>query len=279
MNGRQIIAMGKLFSLNRGERGHIMVALMVAITILTVFLTVGAEKWSTILRRDREVELVFRGMQYAQGLAAYQQEHGALPTDVEMLIKKGPKGHRYIRQLFPEPFSKDGKWAYLYLAPGGQAVVNPLTQEMRPISALQQHPGKGMGVGQPIGPQTPQDFGLRAQRRSTNFPGRGQQPAPPGDSLIRASVTQISPFPMEQIVGGPIAGVVSPNLKEKAFTVFEGYERVREFWFTIFKFSPGPGPASGGGQGPIPGGIGPGQRVMDRRGGRGGFGGSQVPRR
>lgn len=261
-----------------------MVALMVAITITMIFLTAAAEKWSTIIRRDMEEELVFRGLQYARAIADFQKEHGALPTELDVLTKKGPRGHRYIRQLFRDPFTKDGKWSRLILAPGGQAVVNPMTQEMRPTSMLMQGAGTGQNpAGQPIGPQTPQQFGLRAQRQSTRFPGRGQQATPPGQNLFRSSVTQISPFPSEQLVGGPIAGVASANIKDKAYRIYEGYDRLREFWFTVFKFSQGPAQPPGGGEGFIPGGLGPGLRIQQRTPGGGrrrpfpGIGGGRRP--
>jgi len=128
-------------SLKRAVRGHLLVALMVAVTLMTIFLAAAAEKWSTILRRDREEELIFRGLEYAQALADFQKEHGALPTELDLLLKKGPRGHRYIRKLYKDPFSEEGKWGRLMLAPGGQAVVNPLTMEMRPTSMLMQAAG------------------------------------------------------------------------------------------------------------------------------------------
>jgi len=246
------------------EHGHLLIGLMVAVTIMTIMVTVAAEKWSVILRRDREQELVFRGKQYAQALAEYQKEHGSLPNEFEMLLKKGPRNHRYIRKLFRDPFTEEGAWAKLVLAPGGQAVVNPLTMEMRPVSMLQRQ-GKAAAAGaqpQALGPQTPEEFGLRGPRQSTRFPGRGQRPAqPPGGSMFRSSVTQISPFRPEQLVNAPIAGVASANLKEKAFKMYEGYDRIRDFWFTAYEFAPPPATQGGGEQGFMPGGIGPGGRI------------------
>ncbi|MCZ6777981.1 MAG: hypothetical protein O7F16_03340 [Acidobacteria bacterium] len=250
----------------RADSGHLLIGLMVAVTIMTIMVTMAAEKWSVILRRDREEELVFRGKQYAQALAEYQKEHGALPNEFEMLLKKGPRNHRYIRKLFRDPFTKNGEWAKLVLAPGGQAVVNPVTMEMRPVSMLRRQ-GQVAAAGaraQPraLGPQTPEEFGLRSPRQSTRFPGRGQRRAqPPGGSMFSSSVTQISPFRPEQLVNAPIAGVASANLKEKAFKMYEGYDRIRDFWFTAYEFAPPPATTGGGEAGFMPGGIGPGGRI------------------
>ncbi len=244
------------------ERGHLLVALMIGITVMSIMLTVAGEKWSTILRRDREEELVFRGKQYAQAIAEFQKEHKIPPRKLKDLLKKGPRGHRYIRQLFRDPFSKDGKWVLLRLVPGGQAVVNPATREMRPASMLQRAGLAGAPrPGQPIGPQTPEQFGLRGPRQSARFPGRGQRQAtPPGRSLFRSAVTQISPYPPEQLLNQPIAGVASANLKERAFKKYEGYDRIRDFWFTVFEFAPVP--QKGGGDAMVmPGGVGPGGRI------------------
>jgi type II secretory pathway pseudopilin PulG len=262
------------------ERGHLLIAVMVGVTIMTILVSAAAEKWSTILRRDRETELVFRGLQYAQAISDYQKEHGALPMELEALLKKGPRNHRYIRQLYREPFNKEGKWCYLRLAPGGNAVINPLTGEMRPTSMLAQSGGplgRPGGAGLPLGPQTPQDFGLRGPRTSSRFPGRGQVPPPSGSSLFRSNVTQISPYPPESLMNAPIAGVVSCNLKEKAFRMYEGYDRPRDFWFTAFKFGPGPGQQNPEQPTFIPGGVGPGGMIQPfdpaRGRGRQGMGG------
>ena len=236
---------------------------MVGIAVMTILLTAAAEKWSTILRRDREEELIFRGRQYAQALTEFQKEQGALPMELEILLKKGPKNHRYIRQLYKDPFSKDGKWGRLVLAPGGQAVVNPLTQEMRPTSMLPKGAATQAPLpGQPVGPQTPQDFGLRQQRGSQRFPERGQQAQPPGGSLFRSSVTQVSPFPPEQLTNAPIAGVASTNLKLKSFKIYEGYDWVRDFWFTAYNLGQGQAqPAAA--QAPwMPSGLGPGGMIQ-----------------
>jgi uncharacterized membrane protein YgcG len=252
---------------------------MVGVAIMTILVSAAAEKWSTILRRDRETELVFRGLEYAQAISDYQKELGALPMELEALLKKGPRNHRYIRQLYREPFNKEGKWCYLRLAPGGNAVINTVTGEMRPTSMLMQAPGaqgKQGGPGLPLGPQTPQDFGLRGPRPS-QFPGRGRQVTPPsGSSLFRSSVTQISPYPPESLTNAPIAGVVSCNTEEKAFRLYEGYDRPRDFWFTVFKFGAGPGKQNPEQQNFLPTGLGPGgmiQPVDPTRGGRGGRGG------
>ena len=49
----------------RGEEGYNLAMLIVAITILNIFAAVALPLWSYTIRRDREEETIFRGLQYA----------------------------------------------------------------------------------------------------------------------------------------------------------------------------------------------------------------------
>jgi type II secretory pathway pseudopilin PulG len=62
--------------LRHSESGHLLLALMIGLTVMAIFLTVVAQQWSTLERREKEKELVFRGNQYIKAIKKYQQEHG-----------------------------------------------------------------------------------------------------------------------------------------------------------------------------------------------------------
>jgi len=110
---------------NEHEAGHLIVGLMVMVTVMMILLTAAAQSWTFLTRRDNEAELIFRGEQYANAIAFYQKENGQYPLDLKILMQRGPHRHRYIRRLWKDPVSKDGKWGKLYLSPNGKGFINP----------------------------------------------------------------------------------------------------------------------------------------------------------
>jgi type II secretory pathway pseudopilin PulG len=95
----------------RGERGYNLVALVIGITILNVLLAASLPLWSTAIRREKEEELIFRGLQYAEAIRVYRNRFSQLPTRLEDLIEKKP---RSIRQLFKDPMTENGKWGLIF---------------------------------------------------------------------------------------------------------------------------------------------------------------------
>ena len=55
--------------LRRCESGYAMVALLVAMSVMAIALSTAMPVFSTVARREREAELVFRGEQYARALS------------------------------------------------------------------------------------------------------------------------------------------------------------------------------------------------------------------
>ena len=109
-----------------GEEGTLLIILMVGLAIASIALTAATQAWSTTWRRDKEEELIFRGNQYVDAIIAYRKEHGGqFPLNLEDLYKPGPRRLRYIRKLYKEPISPDGKWGLLYMMPGGHGVYDP----------------------------------------------------------------------------------------------------------------------------------------------------------
>jgi len=110
----------------RREAGVLLVALMVGMTVMMILLTASAQSWTAVMKREREEELIFRGNQYINALKAYGADHGGTyPTELKALMEKGPKGIRYLRQPFGDPFDPKGKWNLIYLGPDGKSAWNP----------------------------------------------------------------------------------------------------------------------------------------------------------
>lgn len=88
-----------------------MLALVVAVAIINIGLGIAVTRWSFIMKRQREIELVWRGEKYAQALDCYSRQQGALPTDLEQLVEA-----RCIRRLYDDPASDSGEWQVLRVA-------------------------------------------------------------------------------------------------------------------------------------------------------------------
>src|SRR5262249_33038823 len=86
----------------RGQHGYAMVALLVAMSILAIMMTVALPTWHQMAQREKEAELVFRGQQYARAIGLFQKKAGpgVLPPNIDALVQ----GH-YLRQKYKDPIT------------------------------------------------------------------------------------------------------------------------------------------------------------------------------
>ena len=82
--------------------GFTLVGVVVGIAILTILIAAVAPSVATIVQRDKEIELVFRGKQYARAILAFQRRFGRYPTSLKELQEIKP---RSIRQLWKDPMT------------------------------------------------------------------------------------------------------------------------------------------------------------------------------
>ena len=126
----------------RREEGGLLIILMVWVAIMTIFAGVAYQAWSITWRRDNEEELIFRGHQYVDALILYRKEHNKqFPANLDDLMKPGPRQVRYIRKLFRDPMTHNGKWGLLYLMPGGAAIYDPVAAQKGQAQAADQQGG------------------------------------------------------------------------------------------------------------------------------------------
>ena len=94
------------------QKGYILIALMVAIFILSIGLLVAILVWETQLQREREEELIFRGKQYVEAIRVFQMKNpGSFPKTLDELIEE-----KCIRKLYKDPMSEDGEWNIILLS-------------------------------------------------------------------------------------------------------------------------------------------------------------------
>ena len=102
--------------------GYTLIVCVIAITLLSIAVATALPLWSGQIKRDKEAELVFRGLQYAEAIRVFQRRYGRPPARLEELMEVRP---RSIRQLWKDPMTEDGKWVVLVTNPQGQQGNNP----------------------------------------------------------------------------------------------------------------------------------------------------------
>jgi type II secretory pathway pseudopilin PulG len=240
------------------DRGYAMAALLVAMGVIAVVLSTTLPVFSTMARREREAELVFRGQQYARAVSLFQRKYGnALPPNLDVLLNE-----RFLRKQYKDPITGDD---FQLVGPGSPELAEAVNS-----APGQQQPGRG-------GPQVVQQQ-QQQQRQQQQTSGRGVQSNP-----ITAGMAP-----------GGILGVVSKS-KDTSLRLYNNRDKYNEWVFIATQMSvaaggrggaqaPGGrgGDALGAGRGgrrgePPPDGRGRfGQPQGNPGGNRGGFGGPGV---
>lgn len=85
------------------ERGYLMVALLVAMSVMAIMMTAALPAWHTIAQREKEAELVFRGEQIARAIGLYQRRFANAPApSIDALVEQ-----RFLRKKYKDPITND----------------------------------------------------------------------------------------------------------------------------------------------------------------------------
>ncbi len=85
------------------EDGYLMVALLVAMSVMAIMMSAALPAWHTLARREKEAELVFRGEQYSRAIGLYQRKvANAQVPSVDFLVEQ-----RYLRKRYKDPITND----------------------------------------------------------------------------------------------------------------------------------------------------------------------------
>ncbi|MBW8867853.1 MAG: type II secretion system protein [Acidobacteria bacterium] len=93
------------------QDGYAMAALIVGMGIMALMMTVVMPVWKQAARREKEEELVFRGMQYVHAIGLYQRKFAnAYPPNLDLLVDQ-----KFLRKKFKDPITNDD---FVILPPG-----------------------------------------------------------------------------------------------------------------------------------------------------------------
>lgn len=85
------------------QRGYILLTLLLIMALVVIGAAAIAPSLAFQIKRDREEELVHRGVQYTRAVRAYAKRTGRYPVRPEELL--GGPDWRYIRKLYKDPIT------------------------------------------------------------------------------------------------------------------------------------------------------------------------------
>ena len=85
-----------------------MLTLLLAMALMVIFAAVIVPSITFDIRRDREEEMIHRGVQYSRAIRAYYKKFGRYPTKIEDL--ESTNNLRFLRKRYKDPLNcKNGK--------------------------------------------------------------------------------------------------------------------------------------------------------------------------
>jgi type II secretory pathway pseudopilin PulG len=203
------------------QGGYAMAALIVGMSIMALMMTVVMPVWKQAARREKEEELVFRGMQYVHAIGLYQRKFAnAYPPNLDLLVDQ-----KFLRKKFKDPITNDD---FVILPPGAALPGAPVPGGQR--GGTQPAGGIGSGgigsggigsggIGGASGPASRGGGTTTAQQPSSSQPsGRGGL-APIGSQPGGAGGG-----------GAGVAGVTSKS-KDQSIRLYNGRNHYNEWAF------------------------------------------------
>src|SRR5215470_9458107 len=243
----------------RPEQGYAIILVLLMATLMLIATMAVAPNILNQGRREREMELIWRGKQYVRGIKMYYRKTGKFPTTLEDLTKPKIGNIRFMRRAYKDPMNgTDGDWRLIYVGPAGQLIGSLKPQRALRLTGLggfqsMTPPNIGgaalPGGQQPFGQSLGQPFGQSSQipgaaGMAPNGLPNGQSPAGAiaadstepgglnaGDTGADEAATEalLNSEPTK-VMGGNIIGVGS-KVNQRSLMVYDKARNYRQFEF------------------------------------------------
>jgi len=254
-----------------GEQGYILITLLLVIAVMGIMAATLVTSIKFDIKRDREEEMIHRGVQYSRAIRAYYKKFGRYPATIENL--ENTNQLRFLRKRYKDPLTgRDFKLlhfgeAKMGLTLGGGIIPGASTigpnGTLTPGGLSNSSFGNSNSFGQSA--QAGQQSGADSSQTDTN----GSPTVSPGGSNA-ASDQNSSDQPVQTFGGLPIVGVASTS-KDPTIREFDKKKKYNEWQFLydpsldrgmlittpyqpqLQMFGTGPQNLNGPGQNPTPG--------------------------
>ena len=236
------------------QGGYILLILLLSVALLSIGILAMVESLEFQVKRDREEELVHRGVQYSRAVRRFFKKFGRYPTRIEEL--ENTNNLRFLRKRYKDPTNRDPKtgqerdFKILHLQDVQMSFSQMPTRGLVAASDLASGDAASSSSASSNQVQAGAPGALNDTSTATTSRGpsaiAGQQPvttdqnAAPPDQAGAGAGTPPAPQPLSQQLGqngapqvfggGGIAGVASLN-KEKTIRVFNKKDHYNQWQF------------------------------------------------
>ena len=235
----------------RGEDGYVLLVFILFAALLVAGLSRILPKAVFEGQREKEEELIFRGLQYQRAVQLFVRKFGRYPSSVDELLETNEL--RFLRKAYKDPMTKDGEWRVIHVGPTGafvDSINSPLGPAATPVEGLSPIQSKEESQKEAIPPGGVQSPGLTGSPGSQPggvLPVDGSAPTPPPLSpsanpggnpsqqpRVATNLGTIGsqPTPLSGTLGGGgIAGFASQS-KESSIKAWKSYTSYDKWEFT-----------------------------------------------
>lgn len=107
-------------AISRNRSGFSYLGVLILVAVMSIALTGAGRYWSTIVKREREAELLYRGDQIREAIASYYNtppggQSKSYPRQFSDLLKdpRYPNLKRHLRKWYTDPMTHGGEWVYV----------------------------------------------------------------------------------------------------------------------------------------------------------------------
>lgn len=237
----------------RGDSGYIMLTLLLAVALMAIFAAIIVSKLQFEMRRDREEEMIHRGVQYSRAIRGYYKKFGRYPVKIEDL--ENTNHIRFLRKRYKDPLNcKNSKCEDFKLLHFGEVqmalsgIGGGVIPGANPIGASTGFSqtsafGTNSGTSQTSAFGGNSGFGTNSSSSFGQNPQAGTDPSQPGSqtpSVGTEDGTNPAATPNAgsnqigsgQIIGGPIIGVASNTaIKDPTIREFNHKKKYKDWVF------------------------------------------------
>ena len=245
------------YRLRRDEDGYALLTLLLVVALMAIAATAILPAMSYQIRRDREEEMIHRGVQYTRAIRAYFKKFGRYPTRLEDL--DNTSNQRFLRKHYKDPLNKNKVFRLLHygeqgvtlgggIVGGGIAGANPIGSSggLSSPGGFSQPSAFGSNQNSLFGSSPNSSFGGSSNSSTgfnpsgTNSPGSTNQSQSSSSSSstsqdsssaqVNAKDASDQSSSSQPVIGGPIVGVTSYS-KESGFREFNHKKKYNEWQF------------------------------------------------
>jgi type II secretory pathway pseudopilin PulG len=135
-------------SARNGEGGYVLLMLLLTVALMIIAAGIILPSITFDIKRDREEELIHRGVQYSRAIKIYYKKFGRYPSKIEDL--ESTNNLRFLRKRFKDPMNcKGGTCKDFKLLHFGEVTMSGglggMVQGATPVSAMSSNGSNGPG--------------------------------------------------------------------------------------------------------------------------------------